>query len=455
MLKKILGEPNHNNKEILIEFEEISFNQNGYLIEDINPNNKIGIPNFLLKVGCIFDDTNIIDSELLVSRTSEGLDGIFAFDEFPSKINAAFINKFEGKYKVAASYLLLSNVFKDEVDFFIYLKDLPSVKIFEELDDAIDVIKHNKDYRNSAKDVFGTGTLCPAQEAILEKTFNLQPSFVGKKLKIVDTHNLYHLNFHGMGDLRNSKDEPVAVIKGLITFLSGLKKEDFDYIIFASEGKNGIRYKIFDEYKGTRPPTPEELTSQIDICNKLTRKAGFKVISEEGFEGDDVIGAYTRFFLKYGGTVEIISSDKDMYQLINPNDDSVKIWDPYNRKYIGEADWMKKFEVSPDKILSSLAIQGDTSDNVPGIKGVGKVGAAKLIAQFGDIEGIINGASSLPENKLKEKVLANFDNLRMSLKLVTLYDCIANEADFNEFKFPSYNYLYLIQDDLEELEINI
>lgn len=454
MLNYFFGKPNENKKDFLIQFVQVGTNEYGFDIEKINPNERIGVANYLIKIDCLYLDNDFsrINLDMFLSKTVEALEGMFAFGEPKSKWNVAFSDIFDITYRNATLLFLISRKFTDTMDFFVFIQDLESRLIFDELSQAINTIKSDKDYRLNAKSLYGKNILTKAQECIIEKTFALTPDFSGKTLKIIDTHNLYHRNFHGMPDLRSSKDVATAVIKSLIILVKGLKVNPVDYIIFASEGSNGIRYDIFDDYKGNRSKMDDDLVLQIKSCNDLIEKMGFSLVREKGFEADDIIGSYTRYFERYGGKVQITTGDKDMYQLIS---DNVSIYDPGKRKWIVEEDWMKKFEVSPDKIGYSLAIQGDTSDNVPGIAGIGKVGAAKLINEFGDIEGIINGAESLKKSKMKEHLLAGFDDLRMSYDLVKLYDFLAEEADFNQFKFPSYNYFYLIEKELNELEINI
>jgi len=454
MLHYHLGKPNTVNKEVLVQFEKIGTSENGFIIEDINPNKKVGIPNTLIKVDCLYlkDDYSRINLDKFIENITIAIEGLFAFDEFSKKLNVSFVDLFKISYKNATLLFLLANKFSSQMNFYVFMEDLESRRIFDELSDAIDTIKSNKEYRMMAKNLYGKNVLTKSQECILEKTFGLVPDFSGKTLKIVDTHNLHHRNFHGMPDMRNTNDQPTAIIKGFTLFMKSILENPTDYIIFASEGGNAVRYDIFEDYKANRSETTDDLRSQIKICNELTEKMGLALVREEGFEADDIIGSYTEFFTRYGGTVEIVSSDKDMYQLIS---DKVKIWNQFDRKYISEEDWMKKFAVSPDKIVYSLAIQGDTSDNVPGIKGLGKVAAAKLINEFGDIEGIIKGAETLKKSVMKEKLLAGFDDLRMSYDLVRLYDFLAEEADFNQFKFPTYNCFYLIEKELAELKINL
>ena len=141
-----------------------------------------------------------------------------------------------------------------------------------------------------------------------------------------------------------------------------------------------------------------------------------------------------------------------MYQLLS---DNVSIYDPLKKRMIIEEDWLKKFHLPPKDIHLSLALQGDTSDNVPGVKGIGDITAAKLIKSYGDMEGIISNIPNIKAKKMKENMENGIDNLRMSYELVRLYDFIAIDVDFTKFRVPTYNPLFLIQDELDRFNIYV
>ena len=448
MIKSILGRPNTNKKDILVSLIK---SDEPFSIEDINPNNKPGYPSYLVKIDCLHleDNYKYIDSIKLEENLIEALNGVKAFGD--EKMNVAFIENFKLSYEVATVLFLIAKKIEN-YNFTVFLNGFNDKRIFSDMEKSIHIFKENSGFRSSSISLYGEGVLSKGMESIVKRTFGLKNTFKGKTLCIVDTHNQHHRNWHGMPDMRNEADEPTGVIKAFTTLVKGLPKFKSEYVLFASEGRNGIRYQIDKEYKATRSKTPDDLKFQISQCDKLTKAMGFQHISEEGFEADDIIGAYTRAFERLGGKVVILTSDKDMYQLIS---DNVSIYDTHKKKYIVEEDWLKKFDVAPNKIVYSLAIQGDTSDNVPGIAGVGKVGAAKLIKEFGDIEGIIAGAETLKKSKMKENLLAGFDDLRMSYELVKLYDFLAVDIDWNDFKFPVYDPFLLVHDELERFKINV
>ena len=448
MLKSILGKPNDIKQDILVSFVKGDEN---FTIEDINPNDRKGLPSYLVKIDCLYLDDNykFINTKKLEENLTLALEGIKVFGN--EKMNVGFIENFKLSYELATVLFLISKKISD-YNFTVFLKTFRDKTIFSEMENSIKIFKENSEFRKSSISLYGEGVLNQGMESVVKRTFGLKDAFKGKTLVIIDTHNQHHRNWHGMPDMRNTDDEPTGVIKAFTTLVKGLPDFKADYTLFASEGKNGIRFQIDKEYKATRSKIQDDLKFQIKQCDELTKRMGYQLISEEGFEADDIIGAYTRTFENLGGKVIILSSDKDMYQLIS---DNVRIFDTHKRRYVTEEDWLKKFDLPPEKIIYSLAIQGDVSDNVPGIKGVGKVGAAKLINEFGDIDGIIAGADTLKKSKMKENILAGFDDLRMSYELVRLYDFLAIDVDWNKFKTPVYNPFFLVYDELERFQITV
>jgi len=448
MIKSILGKPNDIKQDILVSLVKGGEN---FIIDDINPENKKGFPSYLVKIDCLYleDNYKYINTKKLEDNLEEALEGIRIFGN--EKMNVGFIENFELSYEVSTILFLISKKF-ETFNFTVFLNRFKDKQIFSEMENSIKIFKDNSEFRKSSLFLYGEGVLNQGMESIVKRTFGLKDIFKGKTLLIVDTHNQHHRNWHGMPDMRNSDDEPTGVIKAFTTLVKGLPSFNADYTLFASEGAKGIRFQIDKEYKANRSKIQDDLKFQIKQCDELTEKMGYQLIREEGFEADDIIGSYTRTFEKLGGKVIILSSDKDMYQLITEN---VSIYDTHKKKYVTEEDWLKKFDLPPEKIIYSLAIQGDVSDNVPGIKGVGRVGAAKLINEFGNIEGIIAGAESLKKSKMKENLLAGFDDLRMSYELVRLYDFLAIDVDWNKFKTPTYNPFFLVQEELERFAINV
>ncbi len=177
-----------------------------------------------------------------------------------------------------------------------------------------------------------------------------------------------------------------------------------------------FRHKVYPEYKATRDKMPEDLVAQLEPINELLDAAKISTLSLAGYEADDIMGTLaTKFSDKFD--IVILTSDKDLYQLVNNN---IQIYRLSKKVYVGINDVKKKFGVSPPHITDLLALMGDSSDNVPGIPRVGKKTAAKLINEFGSIENIIKNKEKIKGKSIKENVKKYAEQGLLSKKLVTL-----------------------------------
>ncbi|MFA6280875.1 MAG: DNA polymerase I [Candidatus Omnitrophota bacterium] len=180
-----------------------------------------------------------------------------------------------------------------------------------------------------------------------------------------------------------------------------------------------FRHEKFTEYKIQRPPLPDGLKSQIPVIKKLIGFLGITLIEKEGFEADDVIATITEKAIKENKKVVIVSSDKDMYQLLDKG--KVAIYDDVHDKLIDKNNFKDEFGFNPSLIIDYLALTGDSVDNVPGAKGIGKVSATKLVAEFGTIENMFNNIDKLPQ-KIQDILIREKENIILSKELVTLSD---------------------------------
>jgi len=187
-------------------------------------------------------------------------------------------------------------------------------------------------------------------------------------------------------------------------------------VIFDSKGKT-FRSKIYDAYKANRPPPPEDLIPQFPLTREATRAFGALAIETPGFEADDIIASYADQAEKKGARVTIISSDKDLMQLVS---DRVCMVDTMKNKTICAPEVFEKFGVGPDKVIDIQALAGDSVDNVPGIPGIGVKTAALLINQFGDLDTLLERAGEVPQKGRREKLIEFADLARVSRELVTL-----------------------------------
>ena len=187
-------------------------------------------------------------------------------------------------------------------------------------------------------------------------------------------------------------------------------------VIFDSARKN-FRNEIYPDYKGNRSEAPDDLIPQFEYIRKSVLAFNLPSIELLNYEADDLIATYAEQILKDGGNVTIVSSDKDLMQLYKKN---IRIYDPMKNKFINEEDIKKKFGVNAEKVIDVQSLAGDSSDNVPGVPGIGVKTAAELINQYGTLENLLKNASQIKQNKRRETLIDNKNKALISKKLVTL-----------------------------------
>ena len=187
-------------------------------------------------------------------------------------------------------------------------------------------------------------------------------------------------------------------------------------VIFDSARKN-FRNEIYSEYKGNRSDAPDDLIPQFEYIRKSVLAFNLPSIELLNYEADDLIATYSEQILKLGGKVTIVSSDKDLMQLYKKN---IRIYDPMKNKFVNEEDIKNKFGVGAEKVIDVQSLAGDSSDNVPGVPGIGVKTAAELITNFGTLENLLKNASQIKQNKRRETLIENKDKALISKKLVTL-----------------------------------
>jgi DNA polymerase-1 len=212
---------------------------------------------------------------------------------------------------------------------------------------------------------------------------------------------------------------PVNAVFGFTNMLAKLLKEHVGthIAVIFDAGRLTFRNRLYDAYKAHRPPPPEELIPQFALIREATEAFGVPAIELADWEADDLIAAYTLATTNIGGQVTIVSSDKDLMQLIRPG---VDMLDPIKQKPIGPAEVMEKFGVTPDKMVEVQALIGDATDNVPGVPGIGPKGAAQLINEFGDVEAVLAAAPGMKPSKRRDMLIEHADKARISRTLVLL-----------------------------------
>jgi DNA polymerase-1 len=199
-------------------------------------------------------------------------------------------------------------------------------------------------------------------------------------------------------------------------------------VIFDYSGKS-FRNDIYPQYKAHRPPAPEDLVPQFPIIRDATRAFNVSCIEKEGFEADDLIATYTAQAVEAGGDVTIVSSDKDMMQLVQPG---VIMVDTMKNKRVGPDQVKERFGLGPGKVIDIQALAGDSSDNVPGVPGIGVKTAAQLISEYGDLETLLACAGEIKQNKRRENLIEFADQARISKELVTLRQDVPVDVPLDE-----------------------
>tara|TARA_B100000925_G_scaffold277069_1_gene244715 strand:- start:25 stop:2799 length:2775 start_codon:yes stop_codon:yes gene_type:complete len=258
---------------------------------------------------------------------------------------------------------------------------------------------------------------------------------------------------------RKSDGLPVGAVSGFCNMLFKLledskSKDNKDKpthfaVIFDSARKN-FRNEIYSDYKGNRSDAPDDLIPQFEYIRKSVLAFNLPSIELLNYEADDLIATYVEQILEKGAKATIVSSDKDLMQLYKKN---VRIYDPMKNKFINEEDVNKKFGVKADKVIDVQALAGDSTDNVPGVPGIGVKTAAELIKEYGDLENLLKNAKKIKQNKRRETLIENKDKAIISKKLVTLKKDVPVKNQIEEFVLKDIDREKLFN-FLREMEFN-
>ena len=250
------------------------------------------------------------------------------------------------------------------------------------------------------------------------------PIVKGSHVYLVDGSGYIFRAFHALPPLtRPSDGTPVGAVHGFCAMLWKLLRESkaseapTHIAVVFDAGRENFRNEIYKEYKAHRPPPPEELVPQFPLIRDAVKAFNVACVEQEGYEADDLIATYVRHVVDLGGDVTIVSSDKDLMQLVRPG---VVMLDAVKSKKLGREEVMEKFGVPPDKVVDVQALAGDSTDNVPGVPGIGVKTAAELIKEYDNLDTLLEHASEIKQPKRREKLIEFADQARLSRELVRL-----------------------------------
>lgn len=274
------------------------------------------------------------------------------------------------------------------------------------------------------------------------------------KIYLIDVSSLFFRAFYAVRPLTSPKGLPVNAIYGYLSMLLKLiKDENPQYIAFCYDRKDpSFRKDLYAEYKANRTEMPEDLAQQMPYIKQIAGLLGIPALEVVSYEADDLIGTLSQIAKRNNFQTYIVSGDKDFAQLV---DESVILYDTMKNVKLGPPEVIEKWGVSPEQFIDYLALVGDSSDNIPGVKGIGPKGAIKLLQEFTTIEGIYQNIDAIKNDGLRNKLLENKDKAFLSKKLVTIcldvpmsqsmdeykrrpFDLTALEAFFEELNFKSF-----------------
>src|SRR5688500_4623683 len=243
-------------------------------------------------------------------------------------------------------------------------------------------------------------------------------------LYLVDGSSYIFRAYHRLPPLTNRHGMNVGAVYGYTTMLwklaDGLNKAGgpTHRAVMLDKSEDTFRNEMYDQYKAHRPPAPEDLVPQFPLIRMATKAFSIPCIEEEGLEADDIIACYVTAAKEAGWRVTIVSSDKDLMQLIE--DGSVDMLDTMNDRRIDRSAVLEKFGVPPEKVGDVLALMGDSVDNIPGVPGIGPKTASQLIQMYGDLETVLASTDQITKPKLKQNLIEHADAARLSRELVRL-----------------------------------
>jgi len=269
---------------------------------------------------------------------------------------------------------------------------------------------------------------------------------IKNKIVLIDGYGFVFRAFFSLPPLRNPDGVPVSAVYGfmnmIIKLLGAMEEVSHMAVVFDAGGKT-FRNDLYSEYKANRAPCPEDLKPQFPLIREAAEALGLEVLEKVGYEADDLIASAAKEAKELGLDVLVVSSDKDLMQIVN---DKVSLYDAMKEKMIGYDEVMEKFGVTPDKVIDVQSLIGDSSDNVPGVPGIGPKTASKLINEYGNLENLLADIDSsnskldgLISKKIKQSLSNNVAIARLSRELVYLKDDVDFGVKLDDLKIKSVN----------------
>jgi len=275
---------------------------------------------------------------------------------------------------------------------------------------------------------------------------------INKSLFLIDTTAFCYRAFYALRDLSTSSGQPTNAVYGFLNILNKILKEQKpDYLICCFDvSRDTFRAKKFAEYKIQRPPMPDGLGSQIPIIKEIISAYRIPIFEKEGFEADDIIAELARKAAAKNMRVTIVSSDKDILQLV---DEHITVFNPYKDEGVFyDASGVKgRFGVEPERIMDIIALTGDTADNIPGVPGIGEKTAARLIRDYGTIDKLLKNISKVEPEKIRQAISEHIQRVKLNKELVDLHESLGLKLDLKKaaVREPDYAELARIFKKLE------
>ena len=276
-----------------------------------------------------------------------------------------------------------------------------------------------------------------------------------KRLIMIDGNNLlfrsYYATAYSGNFMKNSKNFPTNAIYGLVNMINKiLDEEKPNYVIVAFDRGKTFRHEKYDNYKGGRIETPDELKKQFPIAKEVISAMGLKWYDIDNYEADDIIGTFSTYCDNENIKGTIISSDKDLLQLINEDVDVKLLKSGGEAIRYNEETFENDYGIKPINIVDLKALMGDSSDNIPGVKGIGEKGALKLLQEYKTLDGIYENIEDI-KGKTKEKLMQDKENAYFSYELATIYKEVPLEINLEDtyYEGPNIEELNKIYNELE------